>query len=261
MGAQLTGAGMHALLESGQVGGEPVRQFGAAREARDSGADLGQAAWGNHELTGGEQDHFFDGPQAALVGWIEDAHGIDLVAEKLDADRQRRRRWEDIDEAAATGELSATGHLLNGFVAELQQIVKQLVLMDAGAHSKAARLGGEFFGIQGVLKESLDTRHEDAGTAGAPGGQRGDASRGLVADQLAALVGKSGSGFQDGHRVEIAEPGLQFLGDAVADLGIAGDPYEPLPGERRSAVPRAVPRAAARSASRPIADRQRRRQI
>ena len=58
------------------------------------------------------------GAEAALVGGVEDTHGVDLVAEQLDPDRERRRGREDVDEAAAARELPSTGDLEHGVVAE-----------------------------------------------------------------------------------------------------------------------------------------------
>ena len=47
----------------------------------------------------------------------EGAHGLDLVAEELDAKRLAAGRREDVDDAAAHGELSAVVHALHSLVA------------------------------------------------------------------------------------------------------------------------------------------------
>src|ERR1035437_8400005 len=96
--------------------------------------------------------------------------------------------------------------------------------MDASPHPKAARLSWDLRRIQGVLEKRLDTRHEDAGPAGAPGGQGGDPRRSLIANMLAALVGEGGARLQDGNGLGVAEPGLQLFRDAIPDLGVAGYP-------------------------------------
>ena len=171
-----------------------------------------------------------DRPEAALVGRIEDAHRIDLVAEELDPDRQRRGGGEDVHEAAAPGELAPAGDLEDRVVAQGQQLAEQRVLADAGAGAQPAGLGRQLVWVEGVLQERLDARDQDAGAPGPPCRQGGHARRGLVADQLAALVGQRGSRFQHRHGVGIAEPGLEFLGHAIADLGVARNPAQPLAG-------------------------------
>ena len=236
--AELAGAGAHSLLEAGQVGGQALRQMPgeAARQARDAGPDLRDAAGWHQELTGGQQDHFLDGADAALVGRIEDAHRVDLVAEQLDPDRQRRGRREDVDQAAAARELAAAGDLQHRVVAEGEQLAQQLVPMNPGTDAQAGRLGRHFVRVQGVLKQRRHARDEDAGTAGAPCGQGGDARRGLVADELAAFVGERRPRLEHGHGLRVAEPGLQLLGHAIADLGVAGYPAQPLARATRRAV-------------------------
>ena len=79
-----------------------------------------------------------------------------------------------------------------------------------------------------MLEERLDARDEDARPAAPPGGERRDPGRGLVGDQLAPLVGQRGPRLEDGDGLGIAEPRAELLGHPVADLGVAGDPDEPL---------------------------------
>ena len=81
-----------------------------------------------------------------------------------------------------------------------------------------------------MLEKCLDARDEYPRAATAPGTQRGDASRGLVGHELAALVRECGPWLQDCHPLRIAEPGLELLGDPVADLGVTRNPAQPLAG-------------------------------
>jgi hypothetical protein len=61
-----------------------------------------------------------------------------------------------------------------------------------------------------------------------PGGQRRNARRRLIGDQLAPLVGERCPRVEHRDRGGSAEPGLQLLGDAIADLGVPGDPDDAL---------------------------------
>ena len=100
--------------------------------------------------------------------------------------------------------------------------------MDPGAEPKLARRVGQVGRVDRVLEERLDARDEDARPAAPPGGERRDAGRGLVGDQLAALVGERGPRLEHRDGLGIAEPRAELLGHPVADLGVAGDPDEPL---------------------------------
>jgi hypothetical protein len=231
--SQLSGSGTDRVFEAGHVRGEPVRKLRTVpRKTGHSLADLGHSPGRDEELTGGEQDHFLHGPEAALVCWVEDAHRVDLVAEQLDPDGQRGGRWKHVDEAASAGEFTAAGHFEDRVVAEAEEVVEQFVLMDAGPDTQPARLGRQLLRVDGVLQESLDARHQDAGAAGTPRRQRRHAGRGLVANQLAAFVGEGGPGLQHRDGFRVAQPGLQFLGHTIANLRVPSHPAKPLPRDR-----------------------------
>jgi hypothetical protein len=238
VGTEIARSCADTLLEAGQVRGQALRQVPgeAARQACDAAPDLGDAAVRHQELAGGQQRHFLDGAETSLIGWVEDAHRVDLVAEQLHSDRERRRGREDVDQAAAARELATAGDLEHRVVAEGEQLVEQLVPMNAGTDTEAGRLGRHLIRVQGVLQQRRDTRDQDAGTAGPPRRQRRDAGRGLVSHQLAALVGECRSRLQHCHGLRVAEPGLQFLGHAVADLRVSGYPAQPLRRAARHAV-------------------------
>ena len=147
------------------------------------------------ELGRRQQDGLLDGPHGSLVGGIECAEGVDLVTEELDPDGERGRRREDVDDAAAAGELATTRHLSGGRIAEIQELAEQLVLAEATVDDELTRRPREIVGRDRVLDERLDARHEDPGAATPPGRQGGDARGGLIGDQLAALVGEGGPRF------------------------------------------------------------------
>ena len=233
-GPEIARPGVDSLFEAGQIRGQPLRQLRmSSGQGGDAVPDLRHASGRHEELAGGQQHHLVYGVKTALVGGIEGPHRVDLVAEELDPNGQRRGRWEYVDEPSAPGELTATGHFEDGVVTERKQVAEQSVLVKARADLEAAGLGRNLLRVQGVLEERLNAGNQDPGPAGAPGGQRGDACGGLVADQLAAFVGQRGPRLQHGHRVGIAQPRLQLLGHAIADLRVASHPAEPLPDDRR----------------------------
>ena len=162
-----------------------------------------------------------------LVGRVERAQRIDLVAEELDADRQRHRGREDIHDPATAGELAAAGDLGDRRVPEIEQVVQQGVLVEPGARGDLARRCGQVVRRDRVLEERLDAGDHDPGAAAPPRGEGGDPGRGLVRDELAPLVGQGRARLQDDDRRRVAQPRPELLGDPVADLGIAGDPHEP----------------------------------
>ena len=62
-------------------------------------------------------ERLVEGAQRALRERREGAHGLDLVAEELDAERLAAGRREDVDDAAADGELPALLDLVDALVA------------------------------------------------------------------------------------------------------------------------------------------------
>ena len=215
---------LHVL---GEALGEPLRHRAKAR------AQALRAALGHEELRGRQEHHALDLAGRALVGRVERPERVDLVAEELDPDRQLGRRREDVDDAAAPGELAPPRDLEHRRVAELEQLAEQRALPDAGPDPQLPRLGGEVGRRDRVLEERLDARHEDPGPAAPPRGERRDPGGRLVGDQLAPLVGERRPRLEDGHGRRVADPRRQLLGDAIADLGVRGDPADPLAADER----------------------------
>jgi len=134
VGAEVARSRAHPLLEARQIGGQALRQVPgeATRQLRDTGPDLGHAAVRHQELTGGQQDHFLDGAETSLIGWVEDAHRIDLVAEQLDSDRSGAADGKMSTRPPRRANSPRPANLEHRVVAESEQLVEQLVPMNAG---------------------------------------------------------------------------------------------------------------------------------
>ena len=220
--------GAHEPLE---VLAEPLRQ--PPRHRAEPLAQPVGPALGHEELRRREQHHALDLAGRALVGRVEGAQRVDLVAERLDPDRQLRRRREDVDDAAAARELAAARDLEDRRVAELEQRGQQAALADPSADPELQRRLGQVVGRDRVLDQRLDAGDEDPRLPAAPRRQRRDARRRLVGDELAALVGEGRPGLEHRDRSRIADPRRELLGDAIADLRVARDPADPLAGHER----------------------------
>ena len=149
---------------------------GHARVAR-GGASLprprrsriaGRRVLRQQELGGGEQHDPLDLADRPLVGRVEGAQRVDLVAERLDSDGQLRRWREDVDEPAAPRELAAARHLEDRRVAQLEELAEERRLADPRADLQLQGLLGQVVRRDRVLEQRLDARHEDAGASGPP---------------------------------------------------------------------------------------------
>jgi hypothetical protein len=134
--AQLPG-----LDEAFVIGGEALREprhdaAEARLEQRAALVGLG----GQAELTGRHDGHGLERSDAPLVGRVEGADRFDLVAEPLEADRQRLAWREAVDDAAASGELAAAGDLGHRFVAQVHEAAEEPVLGQPDPGSEDERL-------------------------------------------------------------------------------------------------------------------------
>ena len=98
-----------------------------------------------------------------LSDGIEMAHGIDLVAEELDAQRTLAGGWEDIDDAAAKGDFSFLGDLSLGFVTLVFEPFDEVEGVEGFALSELAGAGLEFGRGEGRLHESGDGGRDEGG--------------------------------------------------------------------------------------------------
>ena len=217
-------------LEGGetlQVRGEALSQPGSAA-APEALPDRRRALAREEKLAGGEQGDGIERADGPLVRRVEASKRVDFVAEELDPDGKRAARREHVDEPPATGELAATGHFQHRHVAEVEELGEKPLRPDAGTRAEDGGLLGKVGRLDRVLQQGLHGRHEHPCPARAPRGECCDPGGGLVGDQLAALIGEGGPRLEDRHRLGVAEPCRELLGDAIADLGVPRNPAEPL---------------------------------
>ncbi len=193
----------------------------------------------NEELGGRQQVDRRDLADRALVGRVEAAERVDLVAEELDPDRQARAGREDVDDPAAPGELAPAGDLDHRLVAEAEQFEQEPV-EDRGGRPASSGVAASGRSAGAMVRWSsawtLATRTRAPPLRQAR--QGGDPRRRLVGDELAPLVGQRGSRLEDGDRPGIAQPGAELLGHA--------DRRSPSRARSTAAARRSAARAAAR---------------
>ena len=103
--------------------------------AGQAGVDGGEQLLGDGRFCERQQQRVVEGAAGALGLGVELADGLDLVAEEIDADGAVGLRGEDVDDAAANGDL--TGHFdnIDAGVADgeevFEQHLRQVLLADA----------------------------------------------------------------------------------------------------------------------------------
>ena len=115
---------------------------------------------GGHQLPTTEEPGFVDCSPRPLVGDIEGAEAVDLIAEEIDADRVRRGGSEDIDDATSHRHLATVLHLRFAAVPHRHERGHQLIDADAipGAdHHRVSRLRGQ------PLEQRSDRSDHDLG--------------------------------------------------------------------------------------------------
>ena len=115
-------------------------------------------------LGGGLDEHLLDLVQRALREGREGAHLLDLVGEELDPQGVASARREDVDEAAADGELTALLHPLDPLVARAGQLERDLFQAPSVARAKPDRRRPEL-GRRHTLGESR-RRDDDQSSGG-----------------------------------------------------------------------------------------------
>ena len=213
--------------EAREIGGQSLGQPG--RTSTQPIGERGRAAFGTEELAGRQEDDLGHLADAALIGRVETPKRIHFVAEHLDPDGELGGRREQVDDAASPGELAATGDLEHWLVAERQEIPQEHVEREPDPGPDTTRLGGQVVWRDRVLEQRLDARHEDPSAATPPCREGGDPRGGLIRNELAALICERSPRLEDGDGTRVAEPAGELLRDSIADLGIPGDPQDPLP--------------------------------
>ena len=148
-----------ALLEPRQVRGQICGQL-VGSLAQPVAQISGPHRRPSRNSLAGSSSTVVDGANAALVGRIEGAQRLDLVAEPLDAHGQRLAGREDVDDAAAARELAAAGDLGQRLVAKVDQLAQDALLADALARLELHRLVRQLGRSERALEERLDARHE-----------------------------------------------------------------------------------------------------
>ncbi len=169
---------------------------------------------------------------APLVGRVEGSQGVDLVTEPLDPDGHGLPGREDVDDAAAPRELAAAADLGYVLIAKIDERADHTVRAKAQTGAQRERMGRDVGGRKRALEERLHAGDKDARSGGvcAPCRQRRDTGGRFIAHQLGALIGKGRPRLQSDHLLTAAQPGRQLLSHAVGDLGISGDPDQPVAG-------------------------------
>ena len=168
---QLGGVTDGAAGESLEVG---LERLGQARSRAPESPQEGIPRVAAHEeLAGWQERRRLERPDAPLVGGIEAAQRVDLVAEPLDAHRPGLAGRKHVEDAPAPGELPSPAHLRHGLVAEVYERPRQPLHGHPAAAPKDERLGGDVVRAEGPLEERLEARDQDAwSTVGPPPGSQ-----------------------------------------------------------------------------------------
>ena len=212
-----------------QVQGEALGQ--PSRQPAEACPDRVRPSVGQQELGRRQERDLADGPHGPLVGRVEGAQRVDLVAEELHPDRQRRRRREHVHDAAAPGELAPARHLEHRRVPTVEELRQERLQPDARPRPQRPERRGQVVRREGGLEQRLDAGDEHLGRTVPPRRQRRHPCGRLVGHQLRALVGERRPRLQDGDQRRVAQPRPQLLGHPVADLRVPGNPADPL-GDR-----------------------------
>ncbi len=168
-----------------------------------------------HKATGGGRQHLArwgddDAIRCAVaVGWaeralrgrVEIAYRLDLVAEQFDADGHLGRGGEDVDDAAATAELTRRLDDADRFVADVGPSGETLLHIQHLADAQDARRGDEPAFGQGLLQEGANRADHQKRSGGSgnqwvlPGNearQHGQSSLAGSVAPRAAIVGQRG---------------------------------------------------------------------
>ena len=180
-------------LPSCKVLFESRRQFGFASAAHDpfSGCPgCGNACCVEGELARWQQLHEWHRLAAALVGRIDPANALNLIAKPLNAERGGLACGEEVDNAAAPCNLATATNERDGLVAECKSPRRHRVEGDAISCTQEERLGAQIGKRNRWLCHREQRGHQDAWAPLMPRGERRNAAGRLIDDQFATLVGE-----------------------------------------------------------------------
>ena len=168
------GEGLHALAPDPL--GDPAQHVGGAGDGVGQFPGPGAHGVGEQQLAAGGGGDGADLLDGALVGDGEGGDGLDLVAEEVHAHRAGQGGREDVEDAAAHGELAAVLHHVDPRVGGVGQA-------GGGGLEPDVQAGGEADGLE--LAQALDNGGQqgphggDENADGAAGGVGGAAGAGI----------------------------------------------------------------------------------
>ena len=122
---------------------ERIAGRGRAEALAIAAAEALDAVLVEQRFGGGQQGEAVDPAGGALVGGIEGADALDLVAEEIEAQRLLLARWEQIDQAAAHREFAGIGDGLGADIAiGLEQRGEPVAADPLAGRERARRAGG-----------------------------------------------------------------------------------------------------------------------
>ncbi|MNK79247.1 hypothetical protein D3C87_989100 [compost metagenome] len=262
-GAQLLQGGVDDPLELvGFFGASaPVEHVDLlARGGLDPGSGVLPALGGEDQLAGGPEPQLGQRFLGALGARVEEADGVDLVAEEFEAGGAVALGREDVEDAAAAGEFALVGDGGTGPVAELDELLGEFgrgervsdlqgdrgvlpglgrgeahgdrlgggddPLRLAGGHGRERALAGvEQLLLGGDALVGRDLDGEEGDGVDAEGGEVGlPAAGGLGggSHQQPAVSRKASGDEEGGHRGEAADREGLAGGEAVGEAGRVG---------------------------------------
>ena len=100
--------------------------------------------------------------RAPLGSGVKHPHGVDLIVEKLTADRLIHLRGEYVQNPAAHGELSRPFHFFTAGIARRNQARRQIPQIRPSARGQRDHQRGEAFRRQGPLDQRVRRRNDCA---------------------------------------------------------------------------------------------------
>jgi len=158
------------------------------------------AAGGGHGPFGEREDGgFVYGGDGTLGAWLEFADGFDGVTEEFNADGARSFGREDVDDAAADGELAGEFDGFRAGVADGGEMVDELVVGEFGVFGENLREGEVDVGILIAPERGGDRRDDERGFAVAESIECGGAAFENVCVRGLGIPGETVEGGKDGY--------------------------------------------------------------
>ena len=207
--------------------------FGVLFGVSPGGAEVAgrhPVAEGGAGLSGGEEEFGgLDPLDGALAVGVDEAEGLDLAVEELGPDGVGALEGEDVEDAAAAGELAAGGDGGDALEAGGVEFLHEGVGVGLLADAEGADGGGEGGGVGDGAGEGGGVAEEDAGFFSGVGGELAElgeeAGGGLGVVEVVGLAGgfRRVLGLAEGEGGDAPEG--EFVGELLAAAGGgSGDP-------------------------------------